>query len=139
MLDLRFNPLPDEPSVVFRRIRYDEALAATRLKKYEEEYDLYLMSMGNQPSLDLLRLAPETDRVATEHDRKEVRLYKEAMEKQATAANTAVGIFNSMTTKSVQTDLSHIIDNDALHPRHKVFQLQTFFQTITPPNVAIGE
>ena len=54
------------------------------------------------------------------------------MKKQATAANTAVGIFNSMTTKSAQTDLSYIIDNDALHPRHKVFQLQTFFKQLLP-------
>ena len=122
-----------------RRLRHDEALAKTRLKKYEDEYDAFLMSMGAQPSLDLLRLAPEDKRAASDLDRKEVRLFKEAMEKQATAANTAVGLFNAMTTKSVQTDLSYIIDNDAVHPRHKVFQLQEFFRTITPPNVAIGE
>jgi hypothetical protein len=95
--------------------------------------------MGPQPSLELLRLAPKDERAASDHDRKEVRLFKETMEKQATAANTALGLLNAMTTKSVQIDLSHIINNDAVHPRHKVFQLQEFFRTITPPNVAIGE
>jgi len=139
VLDLKFNPLPEEPFVAQRRLRHDEALAKTRLKQYEEEYDAFLMSMGPRPSLELLRLVPEDERAASDHDRKEVRLFKETMEKQATAANTAVGLFNAMTTKSVQTDLSHIIDNDAVHPRHKVFQLQEFFRTITPPNVAIGE
>ena len=43
VLDLRFNPLSDEPSVSLRRIRYDEALAAKRLKKYKEEYDQFLV------------------------------------------------------------------------------------------------
>jgi hypothetical protein len=61
------------------------------------------------------------------------------MEKHATAANTALGIFNSMTSKSVQTDLGHILDDAKLHPRNKVFQLATFFTAITVPNVAIGE
>ena len=104
VLDLKFNPLPEEPFVSQRRIRHDEALATKRLKQYEEEYDQFLMSMAAQPSLELLRLAPDIERVATDHDRKEVRHFKETMEKQATAANTALGLFNSMTTKSVQTD-----------------------------------
>jgi hypothetical protein len=139
VLDLKFNPLPEEPTVASRRIRHDEALAKTRLARYEDEYDKFLMAAGPQPSLDLLRLAPENERAASDNNRKEVRFFKESMEKHATAANTALGIFNSMTTKSVQNDLSHIIDNDGCHPRHKVFQLAAFFQTITPPNVAIGE
>jgi hypothetical protein len=87
----------------------------------------------------LLRLAPEDERAATPQDHKEVRLFKEIMEKHATAANTALGIFNSMTSKSVQTDLGHILDDTKLHPRNKVFQLATFFTAITVPNVAIGE
>jgi hypothetical protein len=78
-------------------------------------------------------------RVATDQDREDVRHLKEVMEKHATSANTALGIFNVMTTKSVQTDLSHILDDSRIHPRHKVFQLQKFFMDITPPNVAIAE
>ncbi len=39
----------------------------------------------------------------------------------------------------MQTDLSHILDDSRIHPRHKVFQLQKFFMDITPPNVAIAE
>jgi hypothetical protein len=39
----------------------------------------------------------------------------------------------------VQTDLGHILDDPRIHPRNKVFQLQKFFQEITPPNVAIAE
>jgi len=139
VLDLRFNPMPVEPKVSIRRIKHDEDLAKTRLTQYETEYDDYLLSGCNEPSLDLLRLAPETQRVATDHDRKEVRHFKELMEKHSTAANTALGIFNAMTTKSVQTDLSHILDDDKIHPRLKVFQLAIFFEALTPPNVAIGE
>ena len=139
VLDLQFNPLPPEPTAALRRIQHDDALAKRRLLKYETDYDDYLLGNGTEPSLDLLRLAPETDRVATEQDRKEVRFFKELMEKQATSANTALGVFNTLTTKSVQTDLSHILDDSRIHPRHKVFQLQKFFADITPPNVAIAE
>ena len=138
-MDLRFNPFPSEPTAALRRIRHDDTLAKTRLTQYETEYDAFLLGNGHEPTLDLLRLAPEADRAATEQDRKDVRHFKETMEKHATSANTAVGIFNSMTSKSVQTDLSHILDDDSLHPRHKVFQLAAFFTAITPPNVAIGE
>ena len=127
VLDLRFNPLPVEPKVSIRRIKHDEDLAKLRLTRYETEYDAFLLSGGTASSLDLLRLAPETERVATDHDRKEVRHFKELMEKHATSANTALGIFNAMTTKSVQTDLSHILDDDKIHPRNKVFQLAIFF------------
>jgi len=94
---------------------------------------------SHQPGLRLLRLAPENKRAATPQDHKDVRLFKEIMEKYATAANTALGIFNAMTSKSVQTDLGHILDDDQLHPRIKIFQRTTFFTAITPPNVAIGE
>ena len=87
----------------------------------------------------MLRLAPEIDRVATESDRKDVRFFKELMEKHATSANTALGVFNTFTTKSVQTDLGHILDDPRLHPRNKVFQLEKFFKDITPPTVAIAE
>ena len=139
VLDLKFNPLPLEPSVAVRRIKHDDVLAKQRLLKYETEYDEFLMGTGPEPSLDLLRLAPEDQRVATEQDRKEVRFFKEVMEKHATSANTALGVFNTLTTKSVQTDLSHILDDPHLHPRHKVFQLEKFFRDITPPNVAIAE
>ena len=34
VLDLKFNPLPEEPLVAQRRLRHDEALAKTRLKQY---------------------------------------------------------------------------------------------------------
>ncbi len=139
VLDLRFNPLPVEPTVSVRRIKHDEELAKTRLTRYETEYDAFLLAGGTAPSLDLLRLAPEAQRVATDQDRKEVRLFKDVMEKHATAANTALGVFNAMTTKSVQTDLSHILDDDHLHPRHKVFQLAVFFEALTLYKMAIGE
>ena len=139
VLDLQFNPFPTEPSAALRRIKHDDQLAKTRLLKYETDYDDYLLAGGTEPSLDLLRLAPEIERVATEHDRKEVRFFKDLMEKHATSANTALGIFNTLTTKSVQTDLSHILDDPRIHPRNKVFQLQKFFKDITPPNVAIAE
>ena len=99
VLDLRFNPLPVEPTVSIRRIKHDDELAKARLARYETEYDAFLLAGGTVPSLDLLRLAPETDRVATDHDRKEVRHFKEVMEKHATSANTALGVFNAMTTK----------------------------------------
>ena len=127
VLDLRFNPLPVEPKVSIRRIKHDDDLAKTRLTQYETEYDDDILSGGTAPSLDLLRLAPENQRVATDHDRKEVRHFKELMEKHATAANTALGIFNAMTTKIVQTDLSHILDDEKIHPRNKVFQLAILF------------
>jgi len=116
VLDVRFNPLPVEPTVSLRRIKHDEELAKARLTQYETEYDAYLLTGSRPPDLDLLRLAPEVERVATELDRKEVRHFKELMEKHATSANTALGLFNSMTTKSVQTDLSHILDDDQIHP-----------------------
>jgi hypothetical protein len=61
------------------------------------------------------------------------------MEKHATAANTALGVFNTLTTKSVQTDLSHILDDSRIHPRNKAFRLERIFKEITPPNVAIAE
>jgi hypothetical protein len=130
VLDIQFNPSPIEPKAALRRIRHDDALTKTRLEKYEGEYDVYLMGNGLAPSLDLLRLAPEADRAATEQDRKEVRFFKEIMEKHATAANTALGVFNMLTTKSVQTDLSHILDDSHLHPRVKVFQLAKFLQIL---------
>jgi hypothetical protein len=138
-LDLRFNPTPPEPKAALRRIQHDDQLAKARLTQYETEYDAFLLSGNHQPGLELLRLAPEVERAATLQDHKDVRLFKEIMEKHATTANTALGIFNAMTSKSVQTDLGHILDDDQLHPRLKVFQLATFFAAITPPNVAIGE
>ncbi len=139
VLDVQFNPFPIEPTAALRRIKHDDALAKRRLEKYETDFDAYILGTGTEPSLDLLRLAPEAERVATEQDRKEVRLFREHMERHATAANTALGVFNMMTTKSVQTDLSHILDDPRLHPRNKVFQLDKFFKEITPPNVAIAE
>ena len=99
VLDLQFNPLPPEPTAALRRIQHDDALAKRRLLKYETDYDDYLLGNGTEPSLDLLRLAPETERVATEQDRKEVRFFKELMEKQATSANTALGVFSTLTKK----------------------------------------
>jgi len=138
VLDVQFNPFPTEPTAALRRIKHDDTLAKTRLEKYETDFDAYILGTGTEPSLDLLRLAPEAERVATEQDRKEVRLFREHMERHATAANTALGVFNMMTTKSVQTDLSHILDDSRLHPRNKVFQLDKFFKEITPPNVAIA-
>ena len=48
VLDLTFNPLPEEPIVSSRRIRHDEALAKRWLAQYEEEYDKFLMSAGPQ-------------------------------------------------------------------------------------------
>jgi hypothetical protein len=139
VLDLQFNPLPAEPKAALRRIKHDDILAKTRLEQYETEYDAYILGTGIAPSLDLLRLAPDTERVATEQDRKEVRFFKELMEKHATEANTALGVFNALTTKSVQTDLSHILDDSLIHPRNKVFRLEQIFKAITPPNVAIAE
>jgi hypothetical protein len=139
VMDLRFNPFPTEPTAALRRIKHDDALAKTRLTQYETEYDAYILSGSHAPTLDLLRLAPETERAATIQDLKDVRFFKDVMEKHSTSANTALGIFNAMTTKSVQTDLSHILDDEHLHPRNKVFQLAAFFTAITPPNVAIGE
>ena len=91
------------------------------------------------PSLDLHQTASDTDRVATKQDRKEVRLFKELMEKHATSTNTALGVFNTLTAKSVQTDLGHILDDSRLHPRNKMFRLAQFFKDIAPPNVAIAE
>jgi hypothetical protein len=139
VLDTQFNPFPAEPTAAIRRIKHDDILAKTRLKQYEDEYDAFLLSTGAEPSLDLLRLAPENLRVATDQDRKDLRFFKEIMEKHATSANTALGVFNTLTTKSVQTDLSHILDDSRIHPRNKVFQLAKFFKDITPPNVAIAE
>ncbi len=139
VLDLKFNPLPAEPKAAIRRIKHDDTLAKTRLERYETEYDAYILGTGTAPSLDLLRLAPDAERVATEQDRKEFRFFKELMERHATAANTALGVFNTLTTKCVQTDLSHILDDSRIHPRNKVFQLAQFFKEITPPNVAIAE
>ena len=87
VLDMQFNPSPIEPKAALRRISHDDTLAKTRLEQYETEYDAHIMGSAQGSSLDLLRLAPDTERVATEQDRKEVR--KELMEKHATAANTA--------------------------------------------------
>ena len=116
-----FSPLtPRRPFVVSK----------TRLEQYETDYDAYILGTGTAPSLDLLRLAPDTERAATEKDRKEVRFVKELMEKHATAAKTALGVFNMLTTKSVQTDLSHILDDSLIHPRNKVFQLEQFFRQL---------
>ena len=139
VLDLQFNPLPIEPKAALRRTLHDDALAKARLEQYETEYDAYIMASGSAPSLDLLRLAPDAQRVSTEQDRKDIRFFKELMDKHATSANTALGVFNSLTTKSVQTDLSHILDDSRIHPRVKMFQLERFFKAITPPNVAIAE
>ena len=110
VLDLKFNPLPVPPKAAIRRIEHDDTLAKTRLEKYEVDFDAYIMGTGTEPSLDLLRIAPDNLRVATEQDRKEVRFFKELMEKHATSANTALEVFNTLTTKSVQTDLNHIFD-----------------------------
>ena len=98
VLDMQFNPSPIEPKAALRRIRHDDTLAKRRLEQYETEYDAYILGGAHAPSLDLLRLAPDTERVATEQDRKEVRFFKELMEKHATAANTALGVFNTLTT-----------------------------------------
>ena len=133
VLDLKFNPLPVPPKAAIRRIEHDDTLAKTRLEKYEVDFDAYIMGTGTEPSLDLLRIAPDNLRVATEQDRKEVRFFKELMEKHATSANTALGVFNMLTTKSVQTDLSNILDDPRIHLRNKVFQLEKFFKEITPP------
>ena len=79
VLDLQLNPLPPEPTAGLRRIKRDDALAKKRLLKYETDDDDYLLVNGTEPSLDLLRLAPKTERVATEQDRKDVRFFKELM------------------------------------------------------------
>ena len=84
VMDLRFNSFPTEPTASLRRIKHDDALAKRRLTQYETEYDAFLLTGSAEPSLDLLRLAPEADRTATELDRKEVRFFKEVMEKHAT-------------------------------------------------------
>ncbi len=80
VLDLRFNPLPAEPTASLRRLKHDDALAKRRLTQYETEYDAFLLATGTEPSLDLLRLGPENVRVATDQDRKDVRHFKEVME-----------------------------------------------------------
>ena len=77
--------------------------------------------------------------VASNADRKAIKCFQEDMERQATTVNQALGVFNSFTTKSVQNELSYILDDPVNHPRHKVFLLQDYFNRQTPPNVAIGE
>ena len=47
VLDLQFNPLPPEPTASLRRIKHDDALAKTRLIKYETDYDDYLLGNGS--------------------------------------------------------------------------------------------
>jgi hypothetical protein len=86
----------------------------------------------------MLKRKPE-DIAASESDRKAIKWYHDEMERQATSANQALGIFTSFTTISVQNDLAHILDDALNHLRHKNFQLHEFFTRQTTPSVAIGE
>jgi hypothetical protein len=105
-------------------------------------YDLaltaHLLHSKAEPDIDMLKRKPE-DIAASESDRKAIKWYHDEMERQATSANQALGIFTSFTTKSVQNDLAHILDDTLNHPRHKIFQLHEFFTRQTTPSVAIGE
>jgi hypothetical protein len=137
-MDLRFNPLPTEPTASFRKAAYDDDAMKTLVITYDAALSAHLLHGGVAPDIDTLKIPPE-ELAASYSDRKAIKSYSDEMERQATSANQALGIFISFTTKSVQNDLGHILDDSVTHPRHKNFQLQQFFIRQTAPNVAIGE
>ena len=138
VMDLRFNPLPTEPTASFRKVAHDDAAMQVLVTAYDAALSGHLLNGGVAPDIDSLNIAPD-DLAATSTDRKAIKSYHDEMERQATSANQALGIFISFTTKSVPNDLAHILDESIIHPRHKLFQLRDFFTRQTAPNVAIGE
>jgi len=138
VMDLRFNPLPTEPTASFRKAAYDDDAMKNLVTAYDAALSAHLLRGTPAPDINTLKIAPK-DLAASYTDRKAIKSYHDEMERQATSANQALGIFISFTTKSVQNDLAHILDDLTIHPRHKIFQLQQFFARQTPPNVAIGE
>jgi hypothetical protein len=137
-MDLRFNPLPTEPTASFRKAAYDDDAMKTLVITYDAALSAHLLHGGVAPDIDTLKIPPE-ELAASYSDRKAIKSYNDEMERQATSANQALGIFISFITKSVQNDPGHILDDSVTHPRHKIFQLQQFFIRQTAPNVAIGE
>ena len=138
VLDLKFNPLPTEPTASLRKVAHDEAAMTALVVAYDLALTAHLLHSKAEPDIDMLKRKPE-DIAASESDRKAIKWYHDEMERQATSANQALGIFTSFTTKSVQNDLAHILDDTLNHPRHKIFQLHEFFTRQTTPSVAIGE
>jgi len=138
VMDLRFNPLPTEPTASFRKVAHDDEAMQVLVTAYDAALSGHLLNGGVAPDIDSLKIAPD-DLAATPSDRKAIKSYHDEMERQATSANQALGLFISFTTKSVQNDLAHILDDTVTHPRHKIFQLRDFFTRQTAPNVSIGE
>ena len=138
VMDLKFNPMPTEPTASFRKVAYDDSVMQARLAAYDTAQTSHLLHATRAPDINTLKLDPD-DCVASSADRKAIKCFQEDMERQATTANQALGVFNSFTTKSVQNELSYILDDPVNHPRHKIFLLQDYFNRQTPPNVAIGE
>ena len=138
VFDLKFNPMPTEPTASYRKVAYDDSVMQTRLIAYDEAQTAHLLHGTQEPDINTLKLDP-AECAASHDDRKAIKTFNEAMERQATTANQALGVFTSFTTKSVQNELSYILDDPVNHPRHKIFQLRDYFTRQTPPNVAIGE
>jgi len=138
VMDLKFNPMPTEPTASFRKVAHDDAVMQARLIAYDAAQTAHLLHGSKAPDINTLKLDPD-DCAASTTDRKAIKAFNEDMERQATTANQALGVFTSFTTKSVQNELSYILDDPVNHSRHKIFQLQDYFNRQTPPNVAIGE
>ena len=139
VLDDKYHPLPIEPTAALRKVAHDERVMTERLAVYDLALTTHLLTAsGREPDIATLKIKPE-DLAASESDRKSIKYFKDEMDRQATTANQALGIFVAFTSKSVQNDLAHILDEPVNHPRHKIFQLREFFIQQTPPNVAIGE
>ncbi len=138
VMDLRFNPFPTEPTASFRKVAHDDEAMQVLVTAYDAALSGHLLNGGVAPDIESLKIAPD-DLAATPSDRKAIKSYHDEMERQATSANQALGLFISFTTKSVQNDLAHILDDTVTHPRHKIFQLRDFFTRQTAPNVSIGE
>ncbi len=120
VMDLRFNPLPTEPTASFRKAAYDDDAMKNLVTAYDAALSAHLLRGTPAPDINTLKIAPE-DLAASYTDRKAIKSYHDEMERQATSANQALGIFISFTTKSVQNDLAHILDDLTIHPRHKFF------------------
>ena len=137
VLDLHFNPLPTPPLSSFRKIAHDDKVIADRIALYDEALKDHILHGEAAPSIDLLKMDPGLI-VASESDKTAVKYFHYEMEKQSISANVVLQIFNSFATKSVQHDLAHIIDDPAIHPRNKVFQIQDHFSRQTQRNIAFG-
>ena len=63
VMDLKFNPMPTEPTASFRKVAYDDSVMQARLAAYDTAQTSHLLHATRAPDINTLKLDPDDCRL----------------------------------------------------------------------------